>query len=105
MPKEASARRARCGEVTPTPADVLLRQPTYLLFEMVRLARRTSRELFPGEHLRLPQAAGLSCLADQGPMSQREVSDPLRLDPGDLVGMIDKLEKRGYVLRRRDARD
>jgi DNA-binding MarR family transcriptional regulator len=105
MPKEGPARKACCDEVTPMPANVLLRQPTYLLFEMVRLARRTSRELFPGEHLRLPQAAVLACLADQGPMSQREVSDALRLDPGDLVGVIDKLETLNYVLRRRDAGD
>jgi DNA-binding MarR family transcriptional regulator len=97
------AIRARAPELQ--PPDPLLRLPTYLAFELIRLARRTSAELYPDENLRLPLAAVLACLAAHGPMSQREVSEFLRLDPGDLVGFVDALEEEGYLTRERDPRD
>jgi DNA-binding MarR family transcriptional regulator len=89
----------------PGPVDPFLRLPSYLMFELIRMARRTSMELFPDEHLRLPHTAVLACLADRGPMSQREVSELLRFDPGDLVAVIDALEELAYVVRERDSRD
>ncbi|HEY7485086.1 MAG TPA: MarR family transcriptional regulator [Streptosporangiaceae bacterium] len=91
--------------VKASPPDPFLRLPSYLVFEMVRLARRTSAEMYPDEGLRLPQAAALACLSVRGPMSQRELSEALRLDPGDLVAVIDALEQRGYVVRERDQTD
>src|SRR3954464_12324335 len=89
----------------PGPVDPLLRLPTLLMFEVIRTARRISMEMFPHERLRLPHAAVLACLADRGPMSQREVSELLRYDPGDLVGVIDALEDLEYVVRERDTQD
>jgi DNA-binding MarR family transcriptional regulator len=89
----------------PGPVDPFLRLPSYLAFELIRMARRTAMELFPDERLRLPHTAVLACLADRGPMSQREVSRLLRFDPGDLVAVIDALEELAYVVRERDARD
>lgn len=91
--------------VKASPPDPFLRLPSYLVFELVRLARRTSAEMHPDEDLRLPHATALACLAVHGPMSQRELSDALRLDPGDLVAVIDALEQRDYVLRERDRAD
>jgi DNA-binding MarR family transcriptional regulator len=91
--------------VWPNLADPFLRLPSFLAFELIRTARRLSMELYPEEHLRLPHAAVLACLADKGPMSQREMSENLRFDPGDLVGVIDALEARGYVVRERDPQD
>jgi DNA-binding MarR family transcriptional regulator len=90
--------------VKPLP-DPFLQLPSYLAFELVRLARRTSAEMFPDELLRIPHAAALACLAVHGPMSQRELSKALRLDPGDLVAVIDVLEEAEYVVRERDPQD
>ncbi|MFG2001784.1 MarR family winged helix-turn-helix transcriptional regulator [Spirillospora sp. NPDC048911] len=87
------------------PPDPLLRVPTYLMFELIRLARRRSAELYPDEPLRLPHTLALAWLAGHGPMSQRELSERLSFDPGDLVAVIDLLERHGYVERHRDARD
>jgi DNA-binding MarR family transcriptional regulator len=89
----------------PGPVDPFLRLPSYLAFELIRMARRAAMELFPDEHLRLPHTAVLACLADRGPMSQRDVSRLLRFDPGDLVGVVDALEELAYVVRERDPRD
>jgi DNA-binding MarR family transcriptional regulator len=89
----------------PGPVDPFLRLPSYLMFELIRTARRMAMEMFPEEHLRLSHTAVLACLADRGPMSQREVSELLRFDPGDLVAVIDLLEELQYVVRERDTRD
>lgn len=84
--------------------DPLHESPTYLLFEMVRLVRRTATRMYPGQ-LRLPHLLVLSCAARLGPLSQREVAERLRMDPGDLVGIVDALEEAGHVERRRDPDD
>jgi DNA-binding MarR family transcriptional regulator len=84
----------------------LLRLPSFLIYELGRSTRRVSARMFPGpDAVRLPQAAVLVCLADFGPASQREISARLRVDPSDLVTMIDELERAGHVTRRRDQRD
>ncbi|MFC6936891.1 MarR family winged helix-turn-helix transcriptional regulator [Actinomadura yumaensis] len=89
----------------PLPRDPLFEMPTYLLFELGRLVRRTAHEVFSGEPLRMAHALVLACVAADGPLSQREVSERLRLDPGDVVGLVDALEEAGYVERRRDPGD
>ena len=85
-------------------ADPLHDSLTYLLFELMRLARRTGARMFPGRP-RLPQLLVLACAARHGPLSQREVAERLRMDPGDLVGIVDALEDAGHVRRRRDPDD
>jgi DNA-binding MarR family transcriptional regulator len=47
----------------------------------------------------------LQVVAALAPISQREVSDRLLLDPSDLVGLVDILERAGYVERHRDPVD
>ena len=84
--------------------DPLCASPTYLLFETGRLVRRTSARMFPDQP-GLPHLLVLSCVARQGPLSQRQVAERLRLDAGDLVGIVDALERAGHVLRRRDPED
>ncbi|URN03931.1 MarR family winged helix-turn-helix transcriptional regulator [Actinomadura madurae] len=84
--------------------DPLYDSPTYLMFETVRLVRRTATRMFPGQ-LRLPHLLVLWCAARHGPLSQREVAERLRMDAGDLVGIVDALEDAGHVRRRRDPED
>jgi DNA-binding MarR family transcriptional regulator len=47
----------------------------------------------------------LRVVAAREPVSQREVSEALLLDPSDLVGLVDILEAAGLVERRRDPAD
>lgn len=84
--------------------DPLCASPAYLLFETVRLARRTSARMFPGRP-RLPYLLVLACVARHGPLSQRQVAERLRMDAGDLVGVVDALEAAGHVVRRRAPGD
>ncbi|GAA1799230.1 MarR family winged helix-turn-helix transcriptional regulator [Actinomadura chokoriensis] len=85
-------------------SDPMYDSPTYLMFETVRLVRRTAARLLPGQP-RLPHLLVLWCVARSGPLSQREVAERLRMDPGDLVGIVDALERAGHVERRRDPGD
>jgi DNA-binding MarR family transcriptional regulator len=47
----------------------------------------------------------LQVVAAREPISQREVSEALLLDPSDLVTLVDILERAGLVDRRRDQAD
>ncbi|MBW8482783.1 MarR family winged helix-turn-helix transcriptional regulator [Actinomadura parmotrematis] len=92
-------------ESAPEP---LLSAPSYLVYELVRLIRRkagTTRTADNGGLLRMPHLMALACVAAYGPLSQREVSDRLWTDAGDLVAVVDALERDGLVERRRDPGD
>jgi DNA-binding MarR family transcriptional regulator len=53
-----------------------------------------------------PIAAGVVRVVNgRGPISQREISDLLGLDPSDLVSILDRLEEQGLIERRRDPDD
>ncbi|WP_146087543.1 MarR family winged helix-turn-helix transcriptional regulator [Thermomonospora echinospora] len=94
----------RCGAGPVAPDPVLL-LPTHLMAELLKLARRTSAELFPTGGLRPPHVVALAWLDGHGPMSQRQVSERMRVNPADMVGVVDELERLGHVERRRDPRD
>jgi DNA-binding MarR family transcriptional regulator len=53
----------------------------------------------------MPHLLVLWCVARSGPLSQRDVAERLRMDAGDLVGIVDALEEAGHVRRRRDPAD
>ena len=84
--------------------DPMYDSPTYLMYETVRLVRRTGARMFPGQP-RMPHLLVLWCVARSGPLSQRDVAERLRMDAGDLVGIVDALEEAGHLRRRRDPAD
>jgi DNA-binding MarR family transcriptional regulator len=84
--------------------DPMYDSPTYLMYETVRVVRRAGARMFPGQP-RMPHLLVLWCVARSGPLSQRDVAERLRMDAGDLVGIVDALEEAGHVRRRRDPAD
>ena len=56
-------------------------------------------------HMRLPLVAVGALLASRGPLSQKEVSDSVGIDPSDLVTIIDKMEHGKLLTRVRDEQD
>ncbi|HEX7301566.1 MarR family winged helix-turn-helix transcriptional regulator [Lentzea sp.] len=77
--------------------DQLLRLPSYLMLQLVREARRTG--------LRGPHLAVLAHLSEREAVAQKRISDSVRMDPSDLVAVLDDLEGSGLARRRRDERD
>jgi DNA-binding MarR family transcriptional regulator len=83
----------------------LLSISSYLAGNVARAAtRRLSRSL-DEQGLRLGQHAVLSALRDFGPMAQYEIADRLDVDRSQVVGYVDRLEERKFVIRTRDAQD
>lgn len=87
----------------PLPAE-LMDLPSFLLLQVVRDARRIGIELH-GTTLRAPHLTVLAGLTEFGPASQKEISARLRIDPSDLVSVLDDLEQRQMVSRSRDQSD
>ena len=54
---------------------------------------------------RPPCVGVLRIVAELGPLSQREISDEVGIDPSDVVGAVDILERSGLVERHRDPDD
>jgi DNA-binding MarR family transcriptional regulator len=66
-----------------------------------RLARDTLGPLgIDGRHYGV-----LASVADQGPQSQQELADTLKVDRSTMVALIDELEKASLVRRRRSTTD
>ncbi|WP_177221068.1 MarR family winged helix-turn-helix transcriptional regulator [Lentzea xinjiangensis] len=80
--------------------DQLLRLPSYLMLQLVREMRRIARADLRGPHLTV-----LAHLAEREAVAQKRISDRVRMDPSDLVSVLDDLEGRGFARRRRDERD
>jgi DNA-binding MarR family transcriptional regulator len=47
----------------------------------------------------------LKLLSERGPASQQALADALSLDPSNVVGLLNELEERGMITRRRDPVD
>ena len=55
--------------------------------------------------LRPRHLIALTLLRDHGPMAQGSLGDALRLDPSNVVGLLNELEAHEQVVRRRDPED
>ncbi|HEX9334673.1 MAG TPA: MarR family winged helix-turn-helix transcriptional regulator [Pseudonocardiaceae bacterium] len=94
--------RPESAHTFPAP---LLALPSFVLFQLLRDARRVIGALDDEAGLRWPHVGVLSCLAEFGPAAQKDISTRLRIDASDLVSVLDDLERAGLVRRERDRRD
>lgn len=73
-----------------------------------RLARAAGWRLARAleEHgMRPPEFVALHHLAEAGPVSQQELGEAIRINPSNLVGLLDALERDGQLVRDRDPDD
>lgn len=76
-----------------------------LVDHLARVGRRAvDTSEFPGG-LRPRHLIALSLLDQQGPANQQGLAEALSLDPSNVVGLLNELEDRGLVTRRRDPAD
>jgi DNA-binding MarR family transcriptional regulator len=85
-----------------TPAS---HQSLALLNHLSRVARREADAVFELGGLRPRHVIALTLLRDHGAVSQQGLAEALRLDPSNLVGLLNELEQRGLVTRTRDPSD
>ncbi|MCO5995134.1 MarR family winged helix-turn-helix transcriptional regulator [Actinoallomurus rhizosphaericola] len=87
-----------------TPPSLLALTP-YLLSRVGKTARGRIIERLSARELRLWHMAVLAALADFGPQAQRDLAARLRIDPSDVVKVLDELAAAGHVERARDPAD
>ncbi len=52
-----------------------------------------------------PQLVCLAAIAAEGPLSIKQIAERVSLSPSTVVGVLDRLESKGLILRLRDAGD
>ena len=76
-----------------------------LLEHLARVGRRAFETTLEPGGLRPRHLIALKLLSEQGPASQQALADSLSLDPSNVVGLLNELEERGLITRRRDSAD
>lgn len=76
-----------------------------LLEQLARVGRRAALETMSPGGLRPRHLIALRLLSEDGPASQQALTDALRLDPSNVVGLLNELEQRELITRRRDPSD
>jgi DNA-binding MarR family transcriptional regulator len=92
-------------QVFPGLPDELVASPTFLLKRLGYAAKERSHEGFESMGLSPYHYAVLLVLEEGSRETQGAIAHSLGYDPGQLVGLLDQLEERGLVERRRDPRD
>ena len=81
------------------------RQILPLIDHLARLGRRAADNVEASGCLRPRHMIALKVLGDHGPMTQHALGSVLSLDPSNVVGLLNELEERGLITRRRDPAD
>jgi DNA-binding MarR family transcriptional regulator len=76
-----------------------------LLEHLARVGRRAAETSMSPGGLRPRHLIALKLLCEQGPASQQGLADTLSLDPSNVVGLLNELEERELITRRRDRSD
>lgn len=74
-----------------------------MLDYLARMGRRAAEAL--PDALRPRHVIALELIGDRGPLGQQAVAEALRLDPSNVVGLLNELEDKELVTRRRDPAD
>jgi DNA-binding MarR family transcriptional regulator len=86
-------------------ATVAGQQLLPLIDHLARVGRRASEASVSAGCLRPRHMIALKLLGERGPMTQHAVGTALSLDPSNVVGLLNELEERGLITRRRDPAD
>jgi DNA-binding MarR family transcriptional regulator len=95
--------QTKARSTAPRPASA-----TGLVLLIVRLSRMAGYRLgeaLAAMEMRTHEFAVLNHLSEAGPLSQQELGQALRINPSNLVGLLDLLEADGLLVRLRDPAD
>ena len=76
-----------------------------LIDHLARLGRRAADACESAGYLRPRHLIAIKILDDHGPLTQHALGEALSLDPSNVVGLLNELEERGLIERRRDPAD
>jgi DNA-binding MarR family transcriptional regulator len=84
---------------------VVQEQTLPLIEHLARLVRRSYEGAMTPGGLRPRHLIALKLLSEQGPQNQQGLAGALSLDPSNVVGLLNELEDRELIVRRRDRTD
>ena len=87
------------------PAERYDLQILQALRKVIRGVDIHSRKLAGTHDITAPQLICLITIAEEGPLSLKQIAQRVFLSPSTVVGILDRLEAKGLVLRARDTRD
>ncbi|MGI5429790.1 MarR family winged helix-turn-helix transcriptional regulator [Streptomyces sp. CA-179760] len=87
------------------PLPAIRSLPSWLLGRAAARGRTLVAEALAEEDMRMWHHVVLSAVRDLGPVAQADLGRGIRLDPKDLVGILDDLQSADLVLREPDPRD
>ncbi|MFF3175015.1 MarR family winged helix-turn-helix transcriptional regulator [Streptomyces sp. NPDC057900] len=79
--------------------------PSWLVGRVAARARGLVADALAAEGLKLMHHAVLAATAEYGPVAQAELGRRLAVDPKDMVGILNDLQRAGLVLRTPDPAD
>jgi DNA-binding MarR family transcriptional regulator len=90
---------------SPRLPEELIASATFLLKRLGYMAKERALDAYERTGLHPYHHAILIALGEGPPETQGAIADALGYDRGQLVGLLDELEERGLVERRRDPND
>ncbi|MFD5335299.1 MarR family winged helix-turn-helix transcriptional regulator [Streptomyces hawaiiensis] len=87
------------------PLPAIRSLPSWLLGRAAARGRALVAEALAEEDMRMWHHVVLSAVRDLGPVAQADLGRGVRLDPKDLVGVLNDLQTAGLVVREPDPRD
>jgi DNA-binding MarR family transcriptional regulator len=103
MPK-GTEKKAEKAAATSAPG-IAKEWPTLLLIKLGRITVHRFTEALEPYGIRPRHFAALIELRDSGTISQQTLCGQLRIDPTNVVAILNDLEQNGYAERRRDPDD
>lgn len=97
--------QTKTARTLPRLPDELVASATFLLKRLGFAAKEQALEAYEETGLHPYHHAVMLVLAERSRETQGEIADALGYDRGQLVGLLDELEERGLVERRRDPSD
>jgi DNA-binding MarR family transcriptional regulator len=92
-------------DAPPTPLSRLQTLPSWLLGRAAARGHGLVTEHLAREGMRMPHHAVLCGIAEYEPLAQAELARIVRIDPKDMVAVLNDLQARGLITRSRDPRD
>ncbi|GLP70392.1 hypothetical protein TUSST3_70130 [Streptomyces sp. TUS-ST3] len=87
------------------PLPAIRSLPSWLLGRAAARGRALVAEALAAEDVKMWHHVVLSAVRDLAPVAQADLGRAVRLDPKDLVGVLNDLQSGGLVLREPDPRD
>jgi MarR family transcriptional regulator, lower aerobic nicotinate degradation pathway regulator len=104
MAERSQAPGAAGPEREALPPSMRDRVP-FLLYRAAELSHSLANAMLAPMQLTARQVGILTLVTEREPMTQKALGDMLRIDRTTMVGLIDDLERKGYVVRQRHPRD